>query len=171
MRPTVSVYIATSLDGFIAREDGSLDWLMPFQIADEDYGYNAFFASVDALVVGRATYETVLGFEGWPYAGKRVVVMTHRPLTPRHGERAYGGDPAALLDALGAEGFGHVYVDGGAVIRQFLEAGLVDQLTLSIVPVLLGRGKPLFGGTPEMRWQHVESRAYATGLTQLKYRR
>src|SRR5262245_28731538 len=109
-RPRCSVFIATSLDGYIARRDGSLDWLDAVQRPGEDYGFGAFYASVDTLVMGRGTYETALGFAAWPYAGKRVVVLTHAPRASRHGERFHAGDPAALLESLHAEGARHVYV-------------------------------------------------------------
>ena len=110
-RPRVAVYIATSVDGFIAREDGSHDWLERVQAAGEDYGYGAFMDAVGALVLGRATWDTVVGFGEWPYAGKRVVVLTHRPLDASHGEEVHAGALAPLLDRLGAEGVGRVYLD------------------------------------------------------------
>jgi dihydrofolate reductase len=132
-----------SLDGFLARPDGSIDWLTPFE--GDDNGYVPFFASIDTLVIGRKTYEFVQTID-WPYAGKRCVVMTHRDISGQHGERAYAGEPAALLAELEAEGARHVYVDGGMVIRSFLAAGLLDELTVTFVPSLIGEGLPLFGG-------------------------
>lgn len=164
-----SVFIATSLDGYIARPDGGLDWLKAVERPGEDYGYAGFAATVDALVIGRRTYDVVLGFDTWPYPGKRVIVMTHRPLAARHGEEAFAGEPAALVARLAAEGTRRVYVDGGDVIRQFLAAGLIDDLTLSIIPVLLGDGVPLFGGV-EHRLRLDDTRAFESGLVQLVYR-
>jgi dihydrofolate reductase len=169
-RPQCSVYIATSLDGFIARPDGAIDWLTPMMQPGEDYGYKRFFGAIDAIVFGRKTYETALGFGEWPYAGKRCVVLTHRALAPRHDEERYEGSLAALVEQLGAAGVRRIYVDGGEVIRQFLAAGLIDDLTLSVVPVLLGDGIPLFRGGEERWLQLVESRAFSTGLVQLEYR-
>jgi dihydrofolate reductase len=170
-RPRCSVFIAVSLDGFIAREDGGLDWLDAIGREGEDYGYAHFAASIDTIVVGRGTYDKVLGFPDWPYQGKRVVVVTHRPAPRRHDESFDAGEPAALLGRLEAAGARHVYVDGGVLIRQFLAAGLVDELTLSVVPVLLGRGIPLFGDdVPEGRLVLEESSAYGSGLVQLRYR-
>lgn len=169
-RPRCSVYIATSLDGYIARPDGGIDWLSAVERPGEDYGFAAFYASVDALVMGRKTWETALGFPEWPYAGRRVAVMSSRPRTPRHGETFHAGAPAGLLAALAADGVRHVYVDGGATIRSFLAAGLVDELTVSIVPVLLGAGIPLFGdGVPEKTLSLQSSRAFGSGLVQLRY--
>src|SRR5882757_8229591 len=137
-RPRCSVFIAASLDGYIARADGGIDWLSVVERAGEDYGYTEFLGGVDTLVMGRRTYDTVLGFDEWPFAGKRCIVLTHaRPTSPRADEEFASGAPAALLEQLGRQGVRRVYVDGGAVIRQFLSAGLVDDLTLSVIPVLL----------------------------------
>ena len=87
-------FIATSLDGFVARTDGAIDWLKIVEREGEDYGFAAFFASVDALLMGRNTYETALGFDAWPYAGKRCIVLTHRAATSKHGESFFAGTPA-----------------------------------------------------------------------------
>lgn len=111
----------------------------------EAYGYSAFAATVDTLVVGRGTDNTVLGFGEWPWAGKRVVVMTRRPCPPRADETFFEGTPEALVAKLAAEGARRVDADGGVVIRQFLSAGLVDDLTISTIPIVLGDGIPLFG--------------------------
>ena len=138
------MFIATSLDGYIARPDGRLDWLEPMHVPGEDRGYQAFLDTVDTIVVGRGTYDVVLGFSSWPYVGKRVVVLTHRPAAPRHGEEFFEGDPAALVGRLARDGARRVYVDGGAVISQFLAAGLVDDLTINVVPIVLGEGLRLF---------------------------
>ena len=170
-RPQCSVYIATSVDGYIARPDGGLDWLARVEVAGEDYGYAAFFAGVDALVIGRNTYDTVLGFGQWPYTGKRCVVLTHRPAEPRDGVEFFAGEPGSLLERLALDGIRHVYLDGGAVIRQCLAVGLVDELTLSLIPIVLGAGIRLFaGGEPELGLRLVECRSWPTGLVQLRYR-
>jgi dihydrofolate reductase len=170
-RPTCAVFIAASLDGFIARPDGGLDWLRAVEREGEDYGFAPFFASVDALLVGRGTWEVVLGFDPWPYGTKRVVVLTSRPATGAHGEGFHSGDPAPLLARLHAEGVRRVYVDGGATVSRFLAAGLVDELTVSVIPVLLGDGIRLFqGGYPERSLALESSRAFPSGLVQLRYR-
>ena len=169
-RPRCSVYIATSLDGFIARPNGSIDWLSIVQQSGEDYGYGTFFSSVDALIVGRRTYDTVLGFPSWPYAGKRCVVLTHDPPPAQHKESFHTGDVASLLEQLHGEGVRHAYIDGGVVIRSFLDAMVVDDLTISVVPVILGNGVPLFqNGGVEQRLRLVSSRAFASGLVQITY--
>lgn len=170
-RPQCSVFIGASLDGFIARADGSLDWLTRFERSGEDYGYREFFASVDAIVVGRNTYDLVLGFDAWPYAGKRCVVLTHREPVPRHDEIFFTGEPAELLAHLERDGVRRVYVDGANVVQQFLAAGLVDDLTISVIPIVLGDGVRLFAdGTSEQPLVLESSRAWPSGLVQLRYR-
>ncbi len=171
-RPRCSVFIATSLDGYIARPDGTFDFLTLVERPDEDYGFADFFGSVDALVIGRNTYETALAFPDWPYAGKRCIVLTHREAPSVHGEQFFAGAPGALVEQLGLSGAQRLYVDGGAVIRQFLADGLIDDLTLSIVPVLLGQGVALFGAeVPEQRLVLETSKSYESGLVQLRYAR
>ncbi len=169
-RPRCSVFIAASLDGFIARRDGGIDWLSIVETPGEDYGYARFFAAVDALVLGRGTYDTVRGFAAWPYGDKRCVVLAHDPPEAQHGETFHAGPPAPLLERLHADGVRRVYVDGGAVIRQFLGDGLIDDITLSIIPVILGDGIRLFdGGGPGRRLRLQASQAFASGLVQLTY--
>lgn len=166
-----SVYIAASLDGYIARPDGALDWLSCVERPGVDYGYASFMASVDTLIIGRATYDLALGFEPWPYAGKRCVVLSHGARTPRHGEELYAGSVRELCARLEREGRKHAYVDGGQVIAQFLREGLVDELTLSIIPVLLGNGIRLFGALDrDVPLQLCDTQAFESGLVQLKYR-
>src|SRR5579862_7484040 len=168
----VSVFIGTSVDGFIARLDGSLDFLP----ADggEPHGYNEFFGSVDALVIGRKTFETVLCFDAWPYGKKRVVVLSSRPIDlaqVRGGivERM-GGDPGEIVKKLAADGVQHVYVDGGITIQRFLRAGLVHSLTITRVPVLIGEGIPLFGSLPrDLKLRHMATQTYASGLVKSEY--
>jgi dihydrofolate reductase len=171
MPPRLSVFVATSLDGFLARADGSLDWLDVVARPGEDYGYAAFFESIDAVVVGRRTYETALGFASWPYAGKRCFVVTRRPIDARHGEQAIAGSADAIVATLDREGVRRAYVDGGEVIRAMLGAGLVDDLTVSTVPILLGDGVRLFGGAAgDVRLDVAASRAFPSGLVQTEYR-
>lgn len=172
MAPRCSVFIATSLDGFIARRDGSFDWLRIVEEAGEDYGFAAFYAGVDALLFGRATWDVACGLPDWPYAGKRVAVMSARPREGRHGETFHAGDPAAALDLLGREGLRHVYADGGSVVSQLLAADRVDALTVSVIPLVLGDGIRLFQGTlPERRLALRSARSYRSGLVQLRYDR
>lgn len=177
MTITASVYIATSLDGFIARQDGSIDWLMDANATvppGEDCGYAAFMSTVDVLVMGRNTYEQVAGFEPWPYEGKRVVVLTSREIDFRQGPgirlEASKESPQELLERLSAEGCEHAYVDGGKVIRSFLARGLIDRLTITTIPVLIGDGRPLFGSLPnDRKLKLVHSKAYDFGFIQTTY--
>src|SRR5262245_14744427 len=124
-RPQCSVYIATSLDGFIARSNGGIDWLSIVERPGEDYGFKTFFDSIDTMVMGRKTYETALSFDAWHYEGKRCIVVTHTAPAPRHGVELHAGDLEALVERLGAEGSKRVYVDGGTVIAQFLARKLI----------------------------------------------
>lgn len=167
-----TVFVGASVDGFIARPDGGLDWLP----ADggEPHGYTELLATVDALVIGRATFETVLGFSEWPYGDKRVIVLSSRPLDlaalrDRPVEQM-GGEPAEIVARLEARGVGHIYVDGGITIQRFLRAGLIQRLIVTRVPVLIGQGIPLFGPLDaDLRLRHVRTRDFPSGLVQSEY--
>ncbi|SDA79731.1 MULTISPECIES: dihydrofolate reductase family protein [unclassified Janthinobacterium] len=172
MRKTfVSVFLGTSIDGCIAGENGDLSWLAELAPdSPEATGYAALMAQVDTLLIGRSTYDAVLGFEPWPYAGKRVVVLSHRDFTPRHGEQRREGSIGKVLAALAAEGCRHVYLDGGAVIRAGLREGAIDSLTLSVLPVVLGKGVRLFeDGLPRSDWRLEGTRQLPSGVVQLRY--
>lgn len=167
-----SVFIATSLDGFIAREDGGLDWLP----ADggEPHGYTEFIATVDAIVIGRKTFETVLGFDAWPYGTKPVIVLstTLSAVTVPPGAvcEVMAGTPQEVVARLAQRGMTHLYVDGGVTVQRFLEAGLIQRLIITRIPVLLGGGIPLFGSLPhDIRLQHVTTRSYPSGMVQSEY--
>ncbi|KAA9010393.1 dihydrofolate reductase family protein [Histidinibacterium aquaticum] len=168
------VFIATSLDGFIARPDGALDWL-EVEGATEDHGYDAFMARMDGLVMGRATYETVLGFGDWPYS-KPVVVLS-RSLTPADlpaslvdRVRISAAAPREVMAELATEGWARAYVDGGRVIQSFLREGLISEIVITRIPVLLGAGLPLFGALDhDIPLRHAETRSFAGGLVQSRY--
>jgi len=169
---TVSVFVGTSVDGFIARPNGDLDFLPPG--GGEAHGYDEFMASVDVLVIGRKTFETVLAFPQWPYGDKRVVVLSSRALdfSAVRGGRVeqMAGPPAEIVSRLAAGGVHHVYVDGGITIQRFLRAGLVQRLIITRVPVLIGDGIPLFGSLPrDVRLRHVATQHYASGLVKTEY--
>lgn len=171
-----SVFIATSLDGFIARRDGSLDWLPKpgdASLAGEDHGYDAFIADVDAIVMGRNSFDVVLA-SGWRYS-RPIYVLTHRPLPPiPEGvqAQAVAGTPREVVAALATRGHRHLYVDGGATLTQFLEAGLIERMTLTSVPVLLGDGIRLFGRlSEEVPWRHVRTTSFPSGLVTSVYER
>ena len=166
-----SVFVGTSLDGFMARTDGTLDFLPPG--GGEPHGYEEFIASVDALVIGRKTYETVLGFPTWPYGQKPIFVLSTRPLAPAPEAAVVehlSGPLAAIPSQLAARGIRHVYVDGGITIQAFLRAGLIQRLVITRVPVLIGTGIPLFGPTTrDIRLKHIATRQYVSGLVQSEY--
>jgi dihydrofolate reductase len=168
----VSAFVGTSVDGFIARKNGALDFLPPG--GGEPHGYDEFMATVDTLVIGRNTFETVLAFPSWPYGGKRVVVLSSRPMGSEAMRRGaieqMAGAPADIVAKLAARGAQHIYVDGGITIQEFLRAGLVRHLTITRVPVLIGDGIPLFGVLPrDIRLRHVATEAYASGLVKSEY--
>lgn len=168
-----TVYLALSLDGFIARPDGDVGWLSAEGAdPDEDYGYRAFMDSVDALVMGRRTYDTVRTFGAWPYGATPVVVLTSRPveLPDDAPVEAMAGSPVDIAERLAARGVRHLYVDGGATVRAFLAAGLIDRLILTRIPILIGAGIPLFGPLEtDIRLHHVETRTFPGGLVQSTY--
>ena len=169
MRVRFSVFIATSLDGYIARADGSIYWLSIVHPVDEAHGYDTFMSSVDTIVIGRRTYETVLGYETWPYFGKRVIVMTHRPAKAHQAEEFYSGSALELANRL--TDARRVYVDGGNVVSQFFAAGLIDDVTISVIPIVLGNGIRLFsGGEGEHRLELESSRSWPSGMVQMRYR-
>lgn len=171
-----SVYIATSLDGFIARSNGDIDWLSAgsFDGSSEDYGYKAFMDTVDVLVLGRRTYDRALTFEAWPYGSESVVVLSHGKV--RIPEQIAGTvelmscSPDELVGRVSERGATHLYVDGGSTIQGFLAAGLVQQLIITRISILLGGGIPLFGSLErDIKLRHIETRAYPSGLVQSKY--
>jgi dihydrofolate reductase len=174
---TASVFVGTSLDGFIARLNGSFDFL-PAN-GGEPHGYDEFIASIDAIVMGRNTFETVLTLGPWPYSGKRVVVLSSRPLTRSLADLSassggvieqMAGSPAQIVAQLAASGAHHLYIDGGITIQQFLRAGLIQRLIITRVPVLIGEGIPLFGSLPhDVRLRHVMTRHYPSGLVSSEY--
>ena len=172
----VSVFIATSLDGYIARADGSLDWLEAQNARvppGEDCGYGDFMADIDVLLMGRETFDKVSSFAEWPYDGKRVIVLSHRPLSGAYVKlvEQRAGEPQEILAAVEEEGARHAYLDGGRTIQAFLHAGLVDDLVITSVPVLLGSGRRLFGElAADLPLETLSSRSYPFGFVQTAYR-
>jgi dihydrofolate reductase len=168
----VSVFVGTSVDGFIARPNGDFDFLPAG--GGEPHGYNEFMATVDALVIGRKTFEIVLALPEWPYGDKRVVVLSSQPIDfsrVRGGVvEQMAGPPVEIVAKLAARGVEHVYVDGGITIQNFLRAGLVQRLTITRVPVLIGEGIPLFGRLPhDVRLRHVATQQYPSGMVKSEY--
>lgn len=165
-----SVFVGASLDGFIARPNGAFDFLPE---SPEPHGYDEFFGSVDAMVMGRKTYETVLGLGSWPYGTKPVFVLSTRPLAPAPaGARVehVTGTPQEVMTQLARRGIQHVYVDGGQTVQSFLRAGLIDRITITRVPVIIGAGISIFGALDQdIRLQHLGTRHYPSGLVQSEY--
>lgn len=178
MKPRCSVFIATSLDGYIAREDGSIDWLERENArvpTGEDCGYGKFIDSIDLLVMGSASFATVLSFPDWPYGERPVWVISRSlaslPASLPASVRLVAAAPADIVTRAGREGYHHLYIDGGALIRSFMAARLIDELTITRVPVLLGSGRPLFGSTPDhVALEHLATRSYSFGFVQSHYR-
>ncbi len=172
-----SVFIATSLDGFIARKNGDLDWLpgSEGETGSEDYGFKEFFMSIGTLVMGRKTYELALTFKEWPYRGKNVVVLSSGfPKIPKNLAESVEGtssSPKELIHRLASSGSAHVYVDGGKTIQSFLQANLIQEMTITRIPVLIGEGISLFGPlAQDVKLQHLSTRAFESGFVQSKYK-
>lgn len=169
----LSVFCGVSVDGFLARPNHSFDFLEAG--GAEPHGFEEFFASVDVVVIGRKTFEVVLGLGGWFYGKKPVVVLSRRPLdfsSIKHGVvEQMSGEPASIAARLKARRFKHAYIDGGITIRRFLAAGLIDRLVITRVPVLIGEGIPLFGPMPgDIVLNHIATRSYKGGLVQSEYK-
>jgi dihydrofolate reductase len=166
-----SVFVGTSLDGFIARHNGTYDFL-PVD-GGEPHGYDEFIASVDCLIIGRKTFETVLAFPEWPYGDRLVVVLSSRKLdlsVVRGRVEQMSGSPAEISSQLAARGCKHVYVDGGITVQGFLRAGLIQRITITRVPVLIGEGIPLFGSLPhDVQLRHVATKTYKSGFVKSEY--
>ncbi len=172
---TCHIFIATSLDGFIARPGGEIDWLEGWPEIDHDYGFRKFMASVDGLIMGRGTYEKVLTFEQWPY-DRPVVVLSHSlPEGQLRNDlagkvRISRSEPRKLLCELDGEGWKRAYVDGGQIIQSFLRDGLIEDMVLTRIPILIGTGLPLFGALPaDVKLMQLKSEPYASGFVQSRY--
>jgi len=174
MKRRLQIYIALSLDGYIARPDGDLDWLSSVQIEGEDYGYADFIATIDAVIVGRKSYDKVLsmGVE-FPHLDKECYVLTRSERADEGNLRFYNGDLGALVKRLKSTDGKNIFCDGGAeVIHQLLQLDVVDDFLLSIIPIFLGDGIRLFkNGRPELPLELVQTQSFASGLVQLHYRK
>lgn len=167
-----SVFVGTSVDGFIARCNGDFDFLP--EGGGEPHGYNEFMSSVDVLVIGRNTFEKVLTLEKWPYAEKRVVVLSSRTIDVLSVRGAtiehMSGSPAEISNQLVASGASHAYIDGGITVQRFLHARLIQRLIITRVPVLIGEGIPLFGLLPhDVQLRHELTKTYPNGMVKSEY--
>jgi len=170
-----TVYVGTSLDGFIARKDGDIDWLVKYQNKEVHDSYYEFISRIDAMVIGRGTYEKVLSFPEWPYEKKVFVLSTSLkqiPGTLNKKATLVAMKPAELLNYLSDKGFSNIYIDGGKVIQSFLREDLVDELIITKVPELIGTGIPLFGYLDnDLRFEHIKTNIYSDGLVKSQYKR
>lgn len=171
-----SIFVGTSVDGFIAKPDGGLDWLTgggENSEGSEEAGFSDFMATVDALVMGRNTFDIVAKFARWPYGAKPVIVLSTRPpvASPAGAVVEWmSGEPEEIVARLARRGFEHLYIDGGVTIQRFLRAGLIQRLTITQVPVLIGEGIPLFGPTGrDIRLRHLATRELSGGAVKSEY--
>ncbi|MCH9621705.1 MAG: putative protein YyaP [Chlamydiia bacterium] len=170
-RPKILIYIACSIDGFIARQDGSIDWLEEGHTGNEDYGFKKFMKSVDAVIMGKNTYEVISKFDEWPYPDKKVIVLSSSLNKIRKEAKVYNKQLDNLLNTLHTEGINHVWVDGGITLSKFINDGLIDEITITKIPVILGSGIPLFNSIKkEQRIDLINAQSYPSGLVQLKYK-
>ncbi|MQX37341.1 dihydrofolate reductase family protein [Roseospira navarrensis] len=168
----VRLYVAVSLDGFLATPDGSVEWLAPFD--DQDFGYASFFERVGLLIMGRVSYEQTLAFGDWPYQGKPCYVVTSTPMGEARpdGVAPWTGDVGGLIRRARGHDTGDTWVVGGAsTIGLFLRHAAVDQIDMFVMPIWLGRGLPLFpAAPPRLSPSLVRAQKHASGVVQLTYR-
>ena len=175
MEKNNKVFIATSLDGFIADKDGGIEWLHAIPNPEgTDMGYTAFFTQIDAVVMGRNTFETVCGFDmEWPYKKPVFVLshsMNHIPEKYREHAELVQGSLKEVLKKIHAKGYFNLYIDGGKTIQSFLQEDLIDKMTITIIPFLLGGGIPLFGTLPErLEFECVDSKIYLGKVVQNRF--
>ena len=174
--PSAHVFIATSLDGYIARQNDDLDWLTGFSSPGEDHGYDAHIANIDGIIMGRGTYEKVLAFDEWYYS-KPVLVLSQTldpasvPAHLKDKVEISAATPEAAMAIATERGWRRVYADGGKLIQSFLRAGLIEEMIISRLPILLGDGIPLFGPLEnDVTLDHIETKAFPSGLVQSHYR-
>jgi len=169
------VYIGTSLDGFIARKDGDIEWLVQFANDEAIQAYKEFINKIDAIIIGRGTFEKVLTFPSWPYTKKVFVLSSSIVKAPdpvSEKVTILAKKPKELLSYLSGQGYSTVYIDGGKVIQDFLQEDLIDELIISKVPVLIGSGIPLFGHlATDLTFQHIRTEVSSNGLVRSYYKR
>ena len=170
---TIILYIACSIDGYIARGDGNIEWLSMAETGSQDYGYHSFYDSVDALVMGRKTYQQIISFGEWPYAGKPCYVFSRKFMdNQRPNMIIFSKDPAALMTTFSKKGTHRIWLVGGAeILKTFLSRELVHEIIVSYIPLLLGEGIPLFqSGIPERKLTLLSTKTFPNGLLQVHYR-
>ena len=175
----VSAFLGTSLDGFIAREDGSIEWLNDAHkkvSSDEDFGFKSFLVSIDLIIMGRKTFEQVITFANWQYNNTKIIVLTSKNIEiPEKLKQTVttcnSTSPKQLIKELSDQSINHIYIDGGTVIQDFLSAGLVDEITVTIVPILIGKGKSFSGLlSKDLSLEHLKTTVFNFGFVQVKYK-
>jgi len=170
----VILYIAMSLDGFIADKNDDLDFLSLVESEGEDYGYHDFTNTVDTVIIGRKTYNKVLalGFD-YPHTDKDVYIITRTPQSPTGTFQFYSKPLTELIIQLKSKNGKHIYCDGGAeIVNELLNHNLIDELIISVIPILLGEGRKLFHSRrPEMKLQLISTKEFKSGLVQLHYQK
>lgn len=172
----IFLYIASSLDGYVATKEDDISFLSSVETAGEDYGYSTFSQSIDTYIVGKKTYDVVMKLTGGsfpPAEAFQCYVITHQPLPASGNVTFYSGDLKLLIENLRKTSGKHIYCDGGPqIIRQLLQENLIDEFIISTIPILLGGGKPLFAeGIPYIQLEHLHTTSFKTGLVQSHYRR
>lgn len=173
----VSAFIGISLDGFIARSDGAIDWLTEGDTKvtpGEDFGFSSFLAGIDVIIMGKKTFEQVVKFDHWPYKDKKIIVLTSRqiniPHNLSHSVTISNESPNQLITRLSSQFVSHIYVDGGKVIQSFLSEGLVDEMNTTIVPILIGKGRSFSESIPrDILLHNSKITVYEFGAVQIKY--
>ena len=174
MNRKVILYIATSLDGYIAKTNDDLSFLSIVEQEGQDYGYADFVKTVDVVIVGRKTYDKVIsmGFD-FPHADKEAYIVTRTPRPNIGSVKFYSGNLKSLIDRLKSENGKNIFCDGGAeIVNELLKGDLIDEFIISVIPILVGNGTKLFkDGRPEQKLELVSVKSFDTGLTQLHYKR
>ncbi|MEW6194265.1 MAG: dihydrofolate reductase family protein [Bacteroidota bacterium] len=170
------VFIAESLDGYIAKKDGNIDWLLEIpNPGGSDYGYNDFIKNIDAVVLGRITFEKVLSFGGWHYSKPVFVLSNTLKSVGKNLENKAAvikGDLKSVIKELHSKNYTNIYIDGGITIQNFLKEDLIDEMTITQIPIILGSGIPLFGELKnELRFEHVKTEVLNNALVQSRYKR
>lgn len=164
------LYVATTLDGYIASSDGSIEWLSSLEMGGEDNGYTAFYETIDALIMGSITYEQVLEFGDWAYPGKLSYILTSRNLLTDRSDVMFVNTIDVVLEDIKRKGLKRVWiVGGGKVASSFMVKGLVDEYILTLIPIILGTGISLYQATSEQKLNLVKTKSYTSGAVELHY--
>jgi dihydrofolate reductase len=168
--PHFVLYIATTLDGYVASTDGSIEWLTSLETHGEDNGYSSFYETIDALVMGSSTYEQVLGFGEWVYAGKPSYVLTSRSLTTERDDVIFMPDIDTVVADIYQRRLHRIWIVGGGKLASlFMTRGLVNEYILSLIPIILGTGISLYQSVPTQKLTLVQTKAFASGVVELRY--